>query len=196
VSAELVVNNGWRDVLYLHDLAEAALADDLEELEIVNGQAVLSVLDKVDANLHGTAAKLDIDPVGTGLACSGGLALAGLVILSLFLESWVDSQCSDEDVFVAASVRGCRGVANVQGYGEIGHSRNIELVLCVAASPKRVLWRTRDGVDENLLLVEINQGVREVLRRVAAVDGGRSVDAASSRLGTAGAIRAGSWGSR
>jgi hypothetical protein len=88
----------------LHDLAETALADDLEKLKVVNGQSILSVLDKVDANLHGTAAKLNVDPVGTSLACSSSLTLSGLVILSLFLESWVDSQCSDKDVFVAARV--------------------------------------------------------------------------------------------
>ena len=147
---------GWRDVLYLHDLTETALTDDLEKLKIVNRQSVLSVLDKVDADLHGTAAKLDIDPVGTGLARSSSLALSGLVILSLLLEPWVDSQCSNKNVFVAAGVGWRRGVTNVQGYGEIGHPRNIELVLCVAAGPQGVLWCARNGVDEDLLLVEIN----------------------------------------
>jgi hypothetical protein len=74
----------------LHNLAKAALADDLEELKVVNGQSVLPVFDKVDANLHGTTAKLDVNPVGAGLAC-GRRLLSGLFILALLFEPRADS---------------------------------------------------------------------------------------------------------
>jgi hypothetical protein len=168
-------------IQYLHDLSETALANDLEQFEVVNGQTVLSVLDKVDSNLHLTAAKLDIDPVSASLAGCCGLSLLVLAI-ALLLETRVDLQSSNKNVLVSAGVGRCGRVANVKRDGQISHARHIEFVLCVAASPQGVFWCTGHGVDENLLLVEIAQGVGQVFRRVSAVDSGCCVDATSCRL--------------
>lgn len=149
------------DLLYLHDLSKASLSDDLEKLKVVNGKSVLSVLDKVDADLHGTTTELDADPVGASLASRYALPLLVLAI-SLLLESRVDLQCTDKDVLVPASVGRCSRVANVERDGKIGYSGNIELVLCVTTSPQGIFWCARNSIDENLLLVEIDQGIGQV----------------------------------
>ena len=141
----------------------------------------MSHFDKVHANLHLTSTELHTDPVSSRLTSCCVLALLVLSV-ALLLESGVDFQSSNEDVLVSASVGRSGGVANVKGNVEISHARNIKLVLCVAASPQWVLWCTGDGIDENLLLVEIDQGIRQMLRRVSTVDSGCCVDATSSRL--------------
>lgn len=111
--------NTWGDTLYiqyLHDLSKAALADDLEQIKVVNGQSVLSVLDEVDADLHLTAAELNIDPISASLAGCCGLALLVLAI-ALLLKTGVDLQGSNKNVLVSAGVGRCGRVANVKGDG-------------------------------------------------------------------------------
>ena len=169
------------NLLHLHDLSKTALAHNLEELKVVDCQAVLAVLDKVDTDLHLTTAKLNRYPVGASLA-SRLLSLCRLSILLLLLEAGRDLECANENVLAAAGVGRGRGVSDVERDGDVGSAGHVELVLRVAARPKGVLRRARDGVDEDLLLVEIDQGVGEVLGRVAAVVCGRGVDAAGSRL--------------
>lgn len=92
---------GQQNVLYLHNLSEAALANYLEKLEIVNRQAILAVLDEVDSDLHRPTAKLHGDPVRTSLTLR---ALSGLFICPLFLEAWMDLERTNEDVLIAACV--------------------------------------------------------------------------------------------
>lgn len=174
------------NVLHLHDLSKAALAYHLEELKVVDCEAILSILDKVDANLHGARAELDGDPFCAGLADG---VFFGLFVCPLLFEARVDLEGSDENVLVSAGCGGGGRVANVERHGHVGDAGHIELVLGVATSPQRVLGRAGDGIDEDLLLVEIDQGVGQMLRGVSAVDGGRGVDAAGSGLG-AGAIGA------
>jgi hypothetical protein len=165
----------------LHDLSKTSLSDNLEKLEVVNRQSVLSHFNKVYADLHLTSAKLNIDPVSTSLTSCCVLPLLILAV-PLLLKARVDSQSSNEDILVSASVRRSGRVANVEGNIEISHSGNIELVLCVAASPQWVLWCTGNGIDEDLLLVEIDQGIWQMFRGVSTVDSGCCVDAASSGL--------------
>jgi len=121
----------------------------------------LPVLDKVDADLHLAATELHWYPVGTGLA-SATLSISGLAVLPRLLESGVDLQCSNEDVFVATSVGRGGGVSDVKRDGEVGDTGHIELVLGVAARPEWVLGGTGNCVDEDLLLVEIDEGIGQV----------------------------------
>lgn len=121
----------------------------------------MAILDKVDSDLHLTAAKLHWYPISTGLA-SCAVAISRFAVRPLLLEFGVDLECSDEDVFVATGVGRCGGVSDVKRDGEVGDAGHVELVLRVAASPERVLWCTGDCVNEDLLLVEIDQSVGQV----------------------------------
>ena len=121
----------------------------------------MPVLDKVDADLHLAATELHWYPVGAGLA-SSTVPISGLAVLPRLLESGVDLECSNEDVFVAASVGRGGGVSDVKRYGEVGDTGHIELVLGVAARPQWVLGGTGNCVDEDLLLVEIDEGIGQV----------------------------------
>ena len=154
-------NRKYKHILHLHDLSETTLADYFEEFKIVNRETVLPVLDKVDADLHLAATELHWYPVGTGLA-SSTFSISGFTVLPRLLESGVDLECSNEDVFVATRVRRGGGVSDVKRYGEVGDTGHIELVLGVAARPEWVLGGAGDCIDEDLLLVEIDQSIGQV----------------------------------
>lgn len=141
-------------------------------------------LDKVDAELHLAGSKLHLQPLCADLAGAGGLLRLGFAGMRL-LESRFHGALSDEDVVAAPRSWRCRRVANVERYAELGDARYIELVLCVCTCPQRLFRRAGDRIDEDLLLVEVYQGVREVFGRVATVDRGRRINAACGRLRSA-----------
>jgi len=42
----------------LHDLSETALANHLEKFKVINGEAILSVLNEIDSDFHLPTAEL------------------------------------------------------------------------------------------------------------------------------------------
>lgn len=184
--------------LYLHDLSETTLADNLEQLEVFYLERPLPVFDKLDTTLDRAGSVLKLNPFRTRLAlslCLFGVSESGLFsVLSAqlgvflvgvdFLKARVDSAGSQEDVVVSASVGRSVGVSDVDGQVQVASARHIELVLGVFASPNGLLWCARYRVYEDLLLVEINESVGQILGGVATVDRGGGIDASLRGLWT------------
>jgi hypothetical protein len=163
-------------VLDLHDLAEAALADNLEQFKVFNLKGSLSILHELHTHSHLTRTILQIDPLSTELTQilillgprQRGLfpvllAKFGVLDVRLHLfKAWLDGVCAKEDVIVAAGVGRGVGISNVEGDVDVCGAGNIELVLRVFARPQWILWSAAHRVDEDLLLIEVDEGVWKV----------------------------------
>ena len=118
-------------------------------------------------------------------------AQLGIFLIGVnFFETGVDPAGSQENIVVSTGVGRSIGISDIDGKVKFADTGNIELVLCVLASPNGLLWCTRDRVDKDLLLVEIDESVGKVLGRVAAVDRGGGVNTSLGGLRTSGGIRA------
>ena len=183
----------------LHDLAETTLTHNLEQVEVFQLQTALLVFHKRDTDLDRTGSKLQVQPFGTLLAqltplllVSDGsllvvlLAQLGVLDVGLGLfETRVNLACAQEDIFTPSGARpGCR-VAQVQLHVQLGFPRHIELEGCVVASPQRALGSARHRIHEDLVLFEIEEGVRKVLGRIATMDSGGGVDSPACGLRSA-----------
>lgn len=176
-----------------HDLSERALSDDLHKLKVLNAKCLLAVLNVLDSNLDLARTICDIQPLCARL-CKGSLpvreCLSRLLVVLLrrlwilnkllpLFEAWVDADDTEEDILASAGSWLSVWIANIEVDCELSDARDIELVLCVVTSPQWVLWRSRDGVDEDLDLIEVEECVWEVFRRVSSVVGWDIAEAAT-----------------
>lgn len=174
----------------MDDLAKATFTNHLQHLKIIHLQASSSVFDESNSDFDCTGTKLQLHPFSTRvtqltfLMLKGRCSLLTVFFASLgicnelvrFLESRIDPCGSQEDIFTASCTRSCLRVAQVKLEVQIGNARNVKLERCVVTSPQRVFWRSRDRVDEDLKLVEVEQGVRKILRGITSMVGGSVVD--------------------
>lgn len=184
----------------LHDFTKTTLAHDLQQVEILHLEAALPVLDERDADLDRASSELEIQPLSTQLTqvtlllgmSSRCLLVVFLAQLRVFdkwlslLEARLHLDRTQENILAPTGTSPGSWVAQVQLYIQFGLPRNIEFECCVVTRPKGILRGTRDGIDKDLVLFEIQEGVGEVLGRIATVDGRSSIDTATCGLWPAG----------
>ena len=100
--------------------------------------------------------------------------------LRIFPERGRESARPDKNVLLPARIRRSGRVPHIQRDADLRAPADVELVLRALARPHGVLGRAGNGVDEDLLLVEVYERIRKIFRAVAAVARGDGIDSAGS----------------